>query len=266
MTAHRKNIAVRTTAVADDPGQGCLTPNQTPPHLYRSQSQREAWLGEVARIYKHSFSYRSHNRSHPVASLQRRIDEPNGELAPNVHSSFVVMSREAKTTIAVGSQATTVDWDVLYAEYGTDLLAFLRRAIGEPGAAEDLLQETFARAVQVGSRFPVDAARPWLFRVATNLAISHLRRRRLMSFLPFAIEHASGDATFDVEGAQVRAALRSIPADQAVTLVLALHQGFNRREIALMQGVSEEAVKSRLARGRRNFAAAYRRLERGLAR
>jgi len=45
-----------------------------------------------------------------------------------------------------------------------------------------------------------------------------------------------------------------------------LHEGRSRSEIAAHLGISEEGVKSRLARGRLNFAAAYRRLERGLAR
>jgi RNA polymerase sigma-70 factor (ECF subfamily) len=103
-----------------------------------------------------------------------------------------------------------------------------------------------------------------LFRIATNLAVSHLRRRRLLSFLPFAREHPGEHDAFDVEGAQVRAALRSIPADQAVALVLTLHQGFSRREAAALLGVGEETMKSRIARGRLNFAAAYKRLERGL--
>jgi DNA-directed RNA polymerase specialized sigma24 family protein len=45
-----------------------------------------------------------------------------------------------------------------------------------------------------------------------------------------------------------------------------LHDGFSRAEAARILGITEEAVKSRLARGRLNFAAAYKRLERGLAR
>ena len=113
---------------------------------------------------------------------------------------------------------------------------------------------------------PIDAARPWLFRVAANLATSHLRRRRLFSFLPLLAEQPGTDGAFDVEAAHVRYALRSIPAEHAVALTLALHNGFSRREIASMLGVSEETIKSRLARGRRNFAAAYRRIDQGLAR
>ena len=61
-------------------------------------------------------------------------------------------------------------------------------------------------------------------------------------------------------------ALNSIPPDQAIALTLHLHSGFSRLEIAILLRTNEETIKSRLSRGRRNFAAAYRRLERGLAR
>jgi RNA polymerase sigma factor (sigma-70 family) len=104
--------------------------------------------------------------------------------------------------------------------------------------------------------------RPWLFRIASNLAISHLRRPRWPNLFGLKPQ-VTRDVSFE-EGAQLRQAMRSIPADQAVTLALAFHEGFSRREIAKMLGVSEEAVKSRIARGRLNSTAAYKRLERGL--
>jgi RNA polymerase sigma factor (sigma-70 family) len=70
----------------------------------------------------------------------------------------------------------------------------------------------------------------------------------------------------DAQDHQIHGALATLSADQAAALLLHHQQGFTRREIAEMTGVSEEAVKSRLDRGRANFVAAYRRLERGLAR
>jgi DNA-directed RNA polymerase specialized sigma24 family protein len=64
----------------------------------------------------------------------------------------------------------------------------------------------------------------------------------------------------------VRRALGSISDAAAATLLLFYVHGFDRHELAAMLDVSEEAIKSRLARGRRDFMAAYKRLERGLAR
>jgi len=134
-------------------------------------------------------------------------------------------------------------------------------------SAAELMQETFVRLIQARPVFPdARAARAWLFRTATNLARSAGRRRALLSFFPFTGEETAADGAFDDHADHVRAALRAIPFEQASALVLHYHAGFQRGEIAALQDVSEEAVKSRLARGRRNFIAAYRRLERGLAR
>ncbi len=176
------------------------------------------------------------------------------------------MRRKESETIAVTEVNATVNWVHAYEAYARDLLGFLRRTTGNQATAEDLLHEAFARAIASTTPVGVGDARPWLFKIAANLAASHLRRRRLLTFVALRSVHSSAPEAFDIEGEHVRRALRSIPPDQAICLTLALHQGFTRREIAEMLRVSEETIKSRLARGRRNFAAAYRRLERGLAR
>ncbi len=92
-----------------------------------------------------------------------------------------------------------------------------------------------------------------------GLAIDHLRRRRRFAFLPFSGSERDDRATFDVDADVVRSALRSVPPEQATALVLRLHEGFSRAEIAQLTGVSERVVKERLERGRESFAQAYRR-------
>jgi RNA polymerase sigma-70 factor (ECF subfamily) len=146
----------------------------------------------------------------------------------------------------------TLDWDEAYRTYGPFLLAYTRRLTRSSDDAADLVQESFARAI-AARRKPSDLMqlRPWLYRIATNLIISRSR------------SPVVADNSHDVDASQVRMALASIPAEQATALVLRLHEGRSRAEIAEIFGVSEDAVKSRLVRGRANFAAAYRRLERG---
>jgi RNA polymerase sigma-70 factor (ECF subfamily) len=174
-----------------------------------------------------------------------------------------VQGRKEKATIAAADSGAQLDWATVYEVHGPDVLAFLRRSMGSASLAEDLLHDTFVRALRAGSHPPVEAVRPWLFTIASRLAISHHRRIRLFAFVPFGDDDRRTEPPGDAEGAQVRQALRSIPRDQAVTLTLALHEGFSRREIAQMLAITEEGVKSRLARGRRSFALAYRALERG---
>ncbi len=173
--------------------------------------------------------------------------------------------------MAIGSRTTTdardhgaeLQWEALYDAHADDLARFLRRVVADPDTAADLMQDTFVRAMRAGNRPPAAEIRPWLFRIASNLALSHLRRPRWLDLLA-ARRQQQRDPRFE-DAEQVRQAMRAIPADHAVTLSLAYHEGFSRREIAEMLAISEETVKSRIARGRLNFAAAYRRLERGLA-
>jgi RNA polymerase sigma-70 factor (ECF subfamily) len=172
------------------------------------------------------------------------------------------MAERNRTTIDARLGAAEAPWEAIYDAHARDIARYLRRLVGDADVAADLMQETFVKAMHARRRAPVDEMRPWLFRIASNLAVSHLRKPRWAELLGLRREIRS-HVSFE-EGEQVRQAMRSIPADQAVTLALAFHEGFSRREIAQMLGVSEETVKSRIARGRLNFTAAYKRLERGL--
>lgn len=178
------------------------------------------------------------------------------------HSTCEV--QRAATTVTLPG-AMSADWERLYELHALSLVRYLTKLTGDREAATELMQDTFARGLSADIRDP-GAARAWLFATATNLAVSLARRRRLLRFLPFSGGETAPRGGFDHEAHQVRAALRSISAEHAATLLLHYDAGFGRAEIAAMHGVSEETVKSRLARGRKSFIAAYRRLERGLRR
>lgn len=169
-------------------------------------------------------------------------------------------------TSASGALAVSHDWRLTYEEHATTLVRYLAKLTGDREVAAELTQETFVRALRSEPVLPnAAAARAWVFRTATNLARNELRRRRILAFVPFTGSEPAARGAFDTTADQVRAALRSLPFDQSATLLLHYYGGFQRSEIAQMHGVSEETVKSRLARGRKNFVAAYRRRERGLA-
>lgn len=164
-----------------------------------------------------------------------------------------------ETTIAAAAGDRAVDWAHAYEIHAPVLLRYLRRLAGNAATAEDLMQETFERAQRAG-RVPANAElRPWLYRIATNLAVDHLRRRRLLSFLPFSGRERDERPLPDGDGDAVRRALRALPPELAVVLVLRLHERVSRAEIAQLTGVSERTVKERLERGRERFAEAYRR-------
>ena len=64
-----------------------------------------------------------------------------------------------------------------YVAYGPELYRFLLRGLGDPGAAQDVVQETFLRAWRAADRFDPELAslRVWLFAIARNAMIDHAR-------------------------------------------------------------------------------------------
>ena len=86
------------------------------------------------------------------------------------------------------------DYQEVYSEHGDFLWGYCYRLTGSAADAEDLVQETFVRAIE---RPPVDVDkpwRPWLVRVATNLRHDAWRKQKVREYkgpwLPSPIETA----------------------------------------------------------------------------
>jgi RNA polymerase sigma-70 factor (ECF subfamily) len=160
-----------------------------------------------------------------------------------------------------GTSVVSAEWSALYAEHAPGLSAFLTKLTGDREVAAELMQETFVRAIRARSEgTAVRSSRAWLYRIAANLGLDHLRRRALLRFVPFSRSEAGPAGMPDPDTDLVHHALRAIPAEQATTLLLHYDAGFSRAEIARMEGISEEGVKSRLARGREQFIREFERL------
>jgi RNA polymerase sigma-70 factor (ECF subfamily) len=155
-----------------------------------------------------------------------------------------------------------VRFETLFASYQRPLLNYLYRLVGDSARAEELCQETFTRAYRARrSLEQVQNARAWLYRIATNAARDHLRRRRLLAWLPLfdddpvlSVEDPEADAS---ETQAVRSALLKLGPDLRAPLVLYTCQELSTQEIAAILGISREAVKQRLVRARLRFKQVY---------
>ena len=140
------------------------------------------------------------------------------------------------------------------------ILAFASRTVGNRAEAEDIAQEVFTRLwTHAGSWQPgLGRLSTWLHRVALNLCLDHLARKRPepLDDVPEPIDSRKDAATLmqerDVQD-HVAAALRSLPDSQQAAVVLCHYQGFRNAEAAEVLGVSVEAVESLLARARRTL-------------
>ena len=153
--------------------------------------------------------------------------------------------------------------DALLVRYQNRLYRYLLRLVHEPAAAEDLFQQTWLRVAQqihrYDNRHVFDA---WLFTLARNLAIDHLRRNRPESLdepLPSGATPAdqlvaSGPDAFDAAFAAERrgllaAALRELPVAYREVLSLRFEEEMKLEEIAEVLASPLSTVKTRLRRG-----------------
>jgi RNA polymerase sigma-70 factor, ECF subfamily len=147
----------------------------------------------------------------------------------------------------------------LFEAYHDSLVQMLWRRTGDRDRAEDIAQETFARAVATPPRNP----RPWLFAVALNLvredARKGLRQGRRLQLLKNDLEPAPApDEALERndQAARVRAALAQLNERDREALLLKA-EGFNYDEIAETLGLAKGAIGTTLARARRRLVAAY---------
>jgi RNA polymerase sigma-70 factor (ECF subfamily) len=134
-----------------------------------------------------------------------------------------------------------------------------RRMLGDSAEAEDVTQEAFMRAWRAAPGWKPGRARfdTWLHRVALNLCIDRLRRRRRLAGEPLdrADEGPGPDRNLDAAdvGRRVNAALAALPVRQREAIVLVHYQELSAAEASAILGVSIEALESLLARARRSM-------------
>jgi len=162
---------------------------------------------------------------------------------------------EPAATVRVDADRAVVEaWRAHHGE----LYGFLSRSTRDQAAAEDLLQDTFLRLTKEAraGRMP-GLVRPWLFRVAANLAVSRARRgttalRWLQRQVDPESRRAESPESRTVRheaAADMAAALAGLSPDARTALLLA-SQGFTGVEIAAAIGRSDGATRTLMSRAR----------------
>ena len=151
---------------------------------------------------------------------------------------------------------TRANFDDLVAQYEKPLLRFLYAMVHDPELAADLCQDTFLSAYRAAPALTRDLnVAAWLYTIALNHARGVMRRRRVLSWVPFALgRHDRPIATVDagVRAAQrdeLRELLQQLPVEQRACLLLHA-EGFRYGEIARILNCSVGAVKLRMLRAR----------------
>lgn len=134
----------------------------------------------------------------------------------------------------------------LYGQMGPPLLAYFRQHPVLANAAEDLLQDTFFRAVQCWDRLCVSVSpRAYLFGIARHVCLDALRRHRPEAALPDEVA-APADPAEDNRLEGMRTAIARLPAPQREALLLKLRHELTYAEIAEVLAIPVGTVRSRL--------------------
>ncbi len=195
------------------------------------------------------------------------------------------LSQDADTIAPVSDQANTATDEQLAAQaargdhsaqaelvrrFQQPVLSLCFHLVGSQHA-EDLAQDALLRVVTKIETFSGESAvGTWIYRVTTNICLSHLRRSRRSPVRgsidaetsPQIEEHNEGSSVQMNEGLPaVRRALDELSGDQRAILVLRDVRGLEYEQLTEVLDIPIGTVRSRLFRARKNLAAALERIE-----
>ncbi len=149
---------------------------------------------------------------------------------------------------AVGSDGWT--FDEVLTTYQAPLLRYVTRLLNNSAYAQDIVQETFMKLVHIwrNGAHAGPNLRPWLYRVAHNLAVDHIRRESRLQHLH---ERDAEERRTAKDGVADKAAknaeqlqstleqLRRLGPEERQVVLLRLQEGLSYREISQVTGRTE---------------------------
>ena len=191
-----------------------------------------------------------------------------------------VLENEPRLTIEA-CEGSVEAFEALVLYYEPRIRRLLYSLSHDVQLTQDLCQETFLAAYRALPRMKGEELHfaPWLYRIALNQMRSEWRRRKRITWVPFATPMGGSDEPYDTQGEEylvsdehfeeqvmerdlVKHVLAQLPPSSATCLLLDA-EGFSYREIAEIMQDSLSAVRSRLSRARQSFQQVYTRLDRG---
>ena len=163
---------------------------------------------------------------------------------------------ESSETLIAQLRSNAVEaFDLLIEQYGERLYWHIRRVVVQHEEAEDVVQETFARAYTSIADFRGEtegSLTAWLYKIATNMAINALRKRKKWVFA--SLDSVRGDllATFEHEVdnsadeivVKLQKAILALPTKQRLVFNMRYYDELSFEQISQATGQSVSTLKT----------------------
>src|SRR2546423_8179130 len=165
--------------------------------------------------------------------------------------------------VALTRRGNQAAFEALVGRYEARLLAFCRHMLGSREDAEDVLQEVFAAAfnAMTADTRPINV-RPWLYRIARNRSLNHLRRMEAVRVDSMDVHYSdngasTADKVYEREEFRLLVGdIHELPETQKTALVLREMDALSYEQIAEAMETTVPSVKSLLVRARVSLAEA----------
>jgi RNA polymerase sigma-70 factor (ECF subfamily) len=183
-----------------------------------------------------------------------------------------------KTVLTQPVTGENVTWDspefaALYEQHSKQIYYLALRMLSNPTQAEDATHDVFLRAFRNMKQFRGDSAvRTWLYRIAINHCRNVLQswhHRTMVTNVDDVVwEHSSANTDNPMRvletselGERIQKALDQLPEEYRLLILLVADQELSYDEVGELTGQTSDAVRGKLHRARKTFAAYFQQTE-----